>query len=250
VQQLLRERVADGAPAVKFGNQTWTWHQHLDEASRHAAAIIAMLDPSRPPHVGTLLGNTPGMLVAMAAAGLGGYVICGINNTRRGSALARDIERSQCQIVLTDSANRSLLEGIRPPGLVVVDVESTEWAERLRLASAFTPLREATPPDTFMLIFTSGTSGEPKAVQVAHMMVPFSGSALVQRFDITAADVLPVDAAVSFQCPAGRLVCRVDVGRCDGARGVLRIPIAARFAAVRRHLHELRWKAVGLRHGY
>lgn len=189
VQQLLRERVADGAPAVKFGNQTWTWHQHLDEASRHAAAIIAMLDPSRPPHVGTLLGNTPDMLVAMAAAGLGGYVICGINNTRRGSALARDIERSQCQIVLTDSANRSLLEGIRPPGLVVVDVESTEWAERLRLASAFTPLLEATPPDTFMLIFTSGTSGEPKAVQVAHMMVPFSGSALVQRFDITAADV-------------------------------------------------------------
>lgn len=39
-----------------------------------------------------------------------------------------------------------------------------------------------------MLIFT-GTSGEPKAVQVAHMMVPFSGTALVQRFSITAADV-------------------------------------------------------------
>jgi fatty-acyl-CoA synthase len=52
-----------------------------------------------------------------------------------------------------------------------------------------TPHREPAPTDTFMLIFTSGTSGEPKAVQVAHMMVPFSGTALMQRFSITAADV-------------------------------------------------------------
>lgn len=31
------------------------------------------------------------MLTAMAAAGLGGCVLCGINGTRRGAALARDI---------------------------------------------------------------------------------------------------------------------------------------------------------------
>ena len=41
----------------------------------------------------------------------------------------------------------------------------------------------------FMLIFTSGTSGDPKAVQVAHVKVIFPGANLVERFSVTADDV-------------------------------------------------------------
>ena len=79
VQQLLRERLDESTPAVKFGEHVWTWREHLDEAARQAAALIAIADPDRPLHVGTLLGNNPAMLTAMAAAGLGGYVLCGVN---------------------------------------------------------------------------------------------------------------------------------------------------------------------------
>ena len=43
--------------------------------------------------------------------------------------------------------------------------------------------------DTLMMIFTSGTSGEPKAVQVPHIFPIFSGANLVDRFSITADDV-------------------------------------------------------------
>jgi len=189
VQQLLRERSGDSAAAVKFGDRVWTWREHIDEASRQAAALIALADPARPLHVGTLLGNTPQMLTAMAAAGLGGYVLCGINTTRRGEGLARDITRADCQILLTDDAHRDLLDGLDLPGVRVIDVDSDQWAELTADADEFTPHREVAPTDTFMLIFTSGTSGEPKAVQVAHMMVPFSGVALVQRFSITTDDV-------------------------------------------------------------
>jgi fatty-acyl-CoA synthase len=102
VQQLLQMRIDDPAPAVKYGDRVWTWREHLDEAAHHAAALIAVADVDRPLHVGTLLGNTPAMLTAMAAAGLGGYVLCGINTTRRGAALAGDIARADCQILLTD----------------------------------------------------------------------------------------------------------------------------------------------------
>ena len=189
VAHLLRERLGDHTVAVKHGERRWSWAEHLDEASRQAAALIAHADPARPLHVGTLLGNTPQMLTAMAAAGLGGYVLAGINNTRRGSALARDITLADCQILLTDAAHRGLLDGIPLPGVRVFDVDSAHWAALVADAGELTPHRQPDPTDTFMLIFTSGTSGEPKAVQVAHMMIPFAGSSLVQRFSITADDV-------------------------------------------------------------
>ena len=189
VQGLLRERAADATPAVVYGDTVWTWREHLGEAARHAAALIERAQPSRPLHVGTLLGNTPQMLTAMAAAGLGGYVLCGINNTRRGAALARDITHADCQMLLTDADHRGLLDGFDLTGVTVIDVDSPDWTEMLAGAGELTPHREVGAGDTFMLIFTSGTSGEPKAVRVAHMMVPFSGEALVQRFAITADDV-------------------------------------------------------------
>ena len=189
VQQLLQMRIDDPAPAVKYGDRVWTWREHLDEAARHAAALIAVADVDRPLHVGTLLSNTPAMLTAMAAAGLGGYVLCGINTTRRGEALAGDIARADCQILLTDQAHRGLLDGLDLSGVRVFDVDSAHWAQVSADAGELIPHRTVEAGDTFMLIFTSGTSGEPKAVQVAHMMVPFAGESLVQRFSITAADV-------------------------------------------------------------
>jgi len=189
VQQLLRDRSGDPGPAVKYGDRVWSWREHTGEAARHAATLIALSDPDRPLHIGTLLGNTPQMLTAMAAAGLGGYVLCGINTTRRGDELARDITRADCQVLLTDEAHRGLLDGLDLPDVRVIDVDSTEWVALVACAGALTPHREVGSGDTFMLIFTSGTSGEPKAVQVAHMMVPFSGVSLVQRFSITASDV-------------------------------------------------------------
>ena len=189
MQHLLRERTADSGIAVKYGDRVWTWAEHLDEARRQATALITLADPSRPLHVGTLLGNTPRMLTALAAAGLGGYVLCGVNYTRRGAALARDIATADCQILLTDETHRGLLTGLDLPGVRVIDVDSAEWIAACARPGDLTPHREVSATDTFMLIFTSGTSGEPKAVRVTHMMVPFSGLALVQRFSITRDDV-------------------------------------------------------------
>jgi fatty-acyl-CoA synthase len=189
LQQLLRERLGQDTPAVKYGERVWTWREHLADATSTAAALIGLADPGRPLHVGTLLGNTPEMLTVMASAALGGYVLCGINDTRRGAALGRDILRADCQILLTDPAHRELLHDVELPGVQVFDVAGDGWAARRRSAAAPAPYREVAPTDTFMMIFTSGTSGEPKAVQVTHLTVLFAGTTLMARFDVDASDV-------------------------------------------------------------
>ncbi|OBB37782.1 fatty-acid--CoA ligase FadD1 [Mycobacterium sp. 852002-51961_SCH5331710] len=189
LQQLLNERADRDAVAIRHGDRTWTYRQYVDEAKTQATALIAAADPDRPLHVGVLLGNTPDMLIALAAAGLGGYVVCGINTTRRGEALARDVIKVDCQFLITDAEHRSLLDGLDLPGVTVFDTSSTGWSEFLAGAPPFAPHREVAVDDTFMMIFTSGTSGDPKAVQVAHLMVLFAGNALAERFDLTEDDV-------------------------------------------------------------
>lgn len=189
LQQLLRMRAEQDSIAIKHGDRSWTWREHLGDAARQAAAVIGIADPDRPLHVGVLLGNTPEMLTAMAAAGLGGYVLCGINTTRRGAALARDIMRADCQILITDERHRHLLDGLDLPGVRVFGIGDDAWSQLLIGAGELVPHREVAATDTFMLIFTSGTSGDPKAVKVMHLTVLYAGMALVERFGMDDADV-------------------------------------------------------------
>jgi fatty-acyl-CoA synthase len=188
LQQLLRQRADEDTVAVKYGDLTWTWREHIAGATAQAAALIAMADSNRPLHVGVLLGNTPDMLTALAAAALGGYVLCGINTTRRGEALARDVARVDCQVLITDAEHRRLLHDVDLPGVTVLDASTARWSQMLASAPPLAPHREVGADDTFMMIFTSGTSGEPKAVQVPHSMVLFAGSALVDRYELDGSD--------------------------------------------------------------
>ena len=189
VQQLLRQRRNDDTPAIAHGERTWTWQEHLAEAEAEAAALIGIADATRPLHVGALLTNSPAMLRAMAAAALGGYVLCGINTTRRGAGLLADIRRSDCQILLVDAEHLPLLEGLDLNGIQVFDVGSTRYAAAVSAAPELVAHREVTAADTLMMIFTSGTSGDPKAVRFAHGMAIMCGASLIFQYDVTAADV-------------------------------------------------------------
>jgi len=189
VQQLLRSRTHDDTPAVAHGDRTWTWREHLAEAAAEASALIGIADTGRPLHVGALLGNSPAMLRSMAAAGLGGYVLCGINTTRRGTGLLSDIRRSDCQLLLVDSVHQPLLDGLDLAGITVLDVGSPGYLDAVAQAPALEPCREVEPADTLMMIFTSGTGGDPKAVRFSHVMAILCGASLIGQYDIAADDV-------------------------------------------------------------
>ncbi len=160
------------------------WHEHLRRGAAVAAALRARLDPDRPPHVGVLLQNTPMHSAILVAAALSGIVPVGLNPVRRGAALAQDIAGADCQLVLSESGYAETLAGVD-----YLDVDAPQWAAELdgRGGVEFAaPNRD--PADLFMLVFTSGTSGEPKAVRCSHGKVAGAAATVAARFGLGRAD--------------------------------------------------------------
>lgn len=169
---------------VLFEDTFVGWRDHIRQAAATVAALRTRLDPAKPPHVGVLMQNTPAFSAVLTAAALSGIVVVGLNPVRRGAALARDVAHADCQVVLADSASAPALGGADH-----VDVESAQWAEELAAhADAPVELRTADPAELFMLIFTSGTSGEPKAVKCSQGKVAIAGVTMAQRFELGPAD--------------------------------------------------------------
>ena len=167
-----------------------SWRRHIQDGANLAGLLRSRLSPDRPPHVGVLLGNTPLFSALLVAAGLGGVVPVGLNPTRRGAALRRDISHADCQLVLTDAGLDSLGDNVIPDGTAVLDVTAPAWTDELAgFEGAPVRFAASAADDLFMLIFTSGTSGDPKAVRCTHEKVAGPGVMLAERFGLTSDDV-------------------------------------------------------------
>jgi fatty-acyl-CoA synthase len=170
---------------VYFEETFTSWRDHIRDAAAVAAAVRARMDPDKPPHVGVLLQNTPFFSALLVAAGLSGIVPVGLNPIRRGAALTRDIANADCQLVLADSATLSNVGEVD-----CVNVDTPEWAaEVAAFRDAAVPQRRVDPTDVFMLMYTSGTSGDPKAVICSQGKVAIAGVTMKDRFSLDATDV-------------------------------------------------------------
>jgi fatty-acyl-CoA synthase len=170
---------------IYFEDTFTNWRTHVQHGAAIAATLRQRLDPTRPPHVGVLLENTPFFSAMLVAAGMSGIVPVGLNPVRRGAALAGDISRADCQLVLADSQSAATLGDIEH-----LNVDSADWADEVGAhRDAEVRFQSASPTDLFMLIFTSGTSGEPKAVKCSHSKVAIAGVTMTQRFGLGPADV-------------------------------------------------------------
>ncbi|HKH52726.1 MAG TPA: AMP-binding protein, partial [Mycobacterium sp.] len=207
---------------VYFEDAFTSWRDHLRHGAAVAAALRARLDPAKPPHVGVLLQNTPVFSAVLVAAALTGIVPVGLNPVRRGAALTRDVTHADCQVVLADSASATGLD------IDYIDVDSPEWAAELQ-GSCDTPVvaYDAKPSDLFMLIYTSGTSGEPKAVKCSQGKVAIAGVTMTQRFSLGSDDVCYVSMPL-FHSNAVLVGWAVAIG-CQGSLVLRRKFSASQF---------------------
>ena len=169
VAALLQGRAGDDTLGLVVDDRRWTWREVVEESDRWAAALATLRRTDRPFHVGLFMGNLPEYLFALFGAARVGGVVVGINDTRRGDELARDIRHADCAAVLCDAFRAPLLAGLDLAGANVLVVSGAEWSDRVAATTAPVAMASAAvnPDDLFMLMFTSGSTGAPKAVKMS-----------------------------------------------------------------------------------
>jgi acyl-CoA synthetase (AMP-forming)/AMP-acid ligase II len=175
--ELLLRRAEDDSLGLRYEDRSRTWREVVEESRRRGSVTAARRVPGAPWHVGVLLENTPEHLFWMLGATTAGATVVGVNPTRRGADLARDIRFTDCGLVVTDDRGRALLDGLEL-GLGqdrVLDVGGAEYHHLLAAVSQESgPV--AGPDTTFSLAFTSGTTSAPKAVVCTQRLRRMSGS--------------------------------------------------------------------------
>ncbi len=194
-------RAHDERPGLVAGDRHLTHAEVVAQAATRAAWLRAQRTPG-PFHVAVLLDNVPEFVFWLEAAALVGAVVVGANPTHRGDELARDLTHTECQLLVTESTHLPLVDGLAigdTLGTVsaandrVLVLDSPAAAAALRPFEGTTAaevIEPAVTPDSLgYLLFTSGTSGAPKACLCSQGRLARIGAIVAQMYALTPEDV-------------------------------------------------------------
>ncbi|MEZ0074399.1 AMP-binding protein [Planotetraspora sp. GP83] len=189
---LIERRGADDRPGLLFEDRVWTWREYVAQCRSLAtwmAGRAAALGKDTL-HVGVLLDNVPELVFLLGAAALSGNVLVALNTTRAASDLARDARATHVDLLVAEGSYAALADQmaaeLHVPVVPADAVRRPEGrsagprADAVRLDRAHTgPGVDAVRGNALtMLIFTSGTSGRPRAVKVTQRKIAVPGMSL------------------------------------------------------------------------
>lgn len=185
VPALLASRVArtPDAPFLHWQGRSWSYREAWEEARRFAAWVERRQEGEAAMRVASFLPNRPEALWAWLGTLVAGGVYVPLNRAHRGQILADMIRRSQARVLVTDA------EGVNDlPDLAGVPVEVLVDWDGIADLGPTTPA-EPRPGDLAELMYTSGTTGRSKAVQLSHNQLCRGAGWVARSLELTEDDV-------------------------------------------------------------
>jgi amino acid adenylation domain-containing protein/non-ribosomal peptide synthase protein (TIGR01720 family) len=184
------------APAVMWDGGELSYRQ-LDAQSNQLGHYLRSLGATTEMPIGIALARSPEMIVGLLGIFKAGAAYLPLDPNYPPSRLELMCRDAQAPLVVTHS---SLVDGL-PVGdarCVCLDVE----AERIAAQPTTPPEVDCTPENLCYLVYTSGSTGQPKGVEVSHRAVVNHALALADRARLGVGDRMLQYLSLSFDASA------------------------------------------------
>ncbi|HEU5388753.1 MAG TPA: long-chain fatty acid--CoA ligase [Streptosporangiaceae bacterium] len=191
-------RSAPDHPVAMFDGGQLTYRQ-LDQASDRVAANLAEAGIRPGEAVALQLPNIPQFLVAYFGILKAGAVVVPLNVLLRAPEIACHLEDSGALILITwagvlaEAAKGAESAGISTIFAVGHPAGSPGALPFERLLAAEAPPREMVPrqpADTAVIVYTSGTTGQPKGAELTHLQLYMNADIPGRLFDVQPDDIV------------------------------------------------------------
>ncbi len=182
---------------LRFGDQELTYRDANAAVNRYAA-VLAAHGVGNGDVVGIMLRNSPNAVLAMLAAVKCGAIAGMLNYHQRGEVLAHSLDLLKARVLIAETDLVSAVAECGSPG--DTEVLTVEDLERFAVSTPATNPASASAvqaKDTAFYIFTSGTTGFPKASVMTHhrwlrALAAFGGLGLRLKSSDTLYSCLPL----------------------------------------------------------
>src|SRR5438874_5261270 len=217
-------------PAIEVAGCELSYKQLGERAWRLAATIQANARPGEVPLTAVFAHRSHTAYAAVLGAVMAGHGYVPLNRTFPIDRTRLILEKSTCRTVVVDKESESqlseLLRGLATPMVILCPdrVDATEASAKLPGHSVvgtneFVNAEQWRPPEVApnaiaYLLFTSGSTGQPKGVMVSHANVLHYVNYITKRYGIESSDRLSQIFDLTFDLSAHDLFVTWASGAC------------------------------------
>ena len=217
-------------PAVEVAGCELSYKQLGQRARRLAATIQANARPGEVPLTAVFAHRSQTAYAAVLGALMAGHGYVPLNRTFPIDRTRLMLEKSMCRTLVVDKESESqlseLLRGLATPMVILCAdrVDATETSARLPAhrvvgANEFVDANRWRPPKVSQnaiayLLFTSGSTGQPKGVMVSHANVLHYADYVTKRYGFTSNDRVSQTFDLTFDLSAHDMFVAWQSGAC------------------------------------
>jgi fatty-acyl-CoA synthase len=179
-------RAPDRVALIDPSRREWTYGELLDEAERAARGLLTRFSPGEP--VAVWAGNGADWVLLEFAAGLAGLTLVTVNPAYQAEELAHVLGHSGARgVFLRSEAQAEILAQVRDrlPRLREV-ITLGEWPS----GDGAPPLPQVGAASPAQILYTSGTTGRPKAAVLTHRGLTNNARLAAEAIGLRAGDVM------------------------------------------------------------